>query len=117
HPCPDIFPKRSAHVAVQFTNSVRVPAGPQRQNRHAERVLRIHTRLTQAEEFVERNLQLRGNFAEVSFHHFPREGIVARGHWRVCCENIGRGDDLQGGIKIEVFLRHIQPDAFEREEG
>ncbi len=117
HSRPDIFPNRSTHVAVQFAHTVRVPADPQRQDRHAERVLRIYARLTQAKKFVERKLQLRGEIAEIALHHLPRKSVIARRHRRVRREDISRGDHLQGGIEIESFLRHVQPDALEREEG
>ena len=55
--------------------------------------------------------------AEVFLHHLAREGVVARGHRRVSGEDIGRGHDLEGGIKIELLLYNSQADAFEREEG
>ncbi len=94
-----------------------MPADAQSQDRHAESAQRIHTRLTQTEKLVERDLHLRGKVAEVFPHHLPRKSVVARGHGRVGRENIGGGDHLEGGIEIEFFLRHIQPNALEREEG
>ena len=79
--------------------------------------VRIHARLAEGEQFVERDAQLRGEIAEVTPHHFAREGVVARRHRRVRGEDIGRGDDLQRGIKIEFFLDDVEADPLEREEG
>src|SRR2546430_15244275 len=45
HSGPDIFPKTAAHVTVQFTDAVRMPARPERENGHAESIERIHARL------------------------------------------------------------------------
>ena len=57
HARPNIFPKRSAHFAVQFAHAVSVPAQAQRQDRHAEGIRRIDARLSEAKQFFERNLQ------------------------------------------------------------
>ena len=38
---PHVFPKRSRHFAVQFTDAVCVPAETQRENGHTERVVWI----------------------------------------------------------------------------
>ena len=62
-------------------------------------------------------MQLRREIAEITSHHFARESVVARGHRRVRGEDIGRGDDLQRGIKIEFLLDDVEADPFEREEG
>src|SRR6266481_5875890 len=44
---PDIFPKRSTHFAVQFTDPIRMPAETQRQDGHAEWIIRIEARMTE----------------------------------------------------------------------
>src|SRR5262249_17725932 len=40
---PDIFPKRTSHVTVQFTHAIRVAAETQRQDGHAERLVRVES--------------------------------------------------------------------------
>ena len=40
---PDIFPERARHFAVQFADAIRAPAEAQRQDGHAERIIRIES--------------------------------------------------------------------------
>ncbi len=117
HTGPNIFPERAAHFAVQFAHAVRLPAEPQGKDRHAEGIGGIDTRLSEAEKFVERNLQFLRETAEIFFHHVARERIVAGRDGRVRGEDVGRGHHLQRGIKIELLLDNVEANALEREKG
>ena len=73
--------------------------------------------MSEAEKFLEWNLQFLRKTAKIFFHHLTRERIVASRHGRVGGENVGRSCHLQRGIKIQLPLDHIETNAFEREEG
>src|SRR3954454_18761813 len=63
---PDIFPETAADFPVEFADAVRVPAHPEREHGHAERVDRIDAGLAEPENLVEGNTELIGEIAEVS---------------------------------------------------
>ena len=98
------FQSTAADVAVQFADAIGVAAHPQRQDGHAEWIVRRDPRLSEGEEFVERDVQLLRKLAEIFLHHVPRERVVTRRDRSMCGKNIGRGDDLQRGIKIELLF-------------
>ena len=56
HTGPYIFPKRPGDFTMQFAHAVGVPAQPQRQNGHAEGIVRIDARLAEGEQFIEWNV-------------------------------------------------------------
>src|SRR5436190_4291151 len=114
--CPNIFPKRSTHIAVRLAHAIRVSAHPQCQHGHAKSIEGINARLAEAKEFVERKLQLLGELAEISLHHLPRKRVVPRRDGSVGRKDVGRRHDLQRGIEIKFLLHHLQPNAFERQE-
>ena len=49
HPGPDIFPKRSGDVAVQFAHAIGVPTKTQCEDSHAKRIVWINARLSEGE--------------------------------------------------------------------
>jgi hypothetical protein len=80
HTAPNIFPKRLADFAMQLAHAICVAARPQREDGHAESRLRVGARLTEAQEFIEWDLQLCRKSAEIFFHHLTRKGVVSCGH-------------------------------------
>src|SRR6266446_4437084 len=94
-----------------------MPAQAQGQDRHAKRIGGVDPGLAEGEKFVEGQTDLGGEAAEIFAHHFARERIVARRHWRVGGENVGGSCDLKGGVKTELLLRDEPPNPLEAEKG
>src|SRR3977135_3998548 len=63
HARPNVFPKHLADFAMQLAHAIDVTAEPQRQDRHAEYVCWIDTRLSETEQFVKRDAQFLGKWA------------------------------------------------------
>src|ERR1700748_154231 len=83
---------------------------------HAEAGCRIGGRLSKPEKLIERNLELSGEVAEIAHHHFVGEGVIPGRHWSVGGEDICGGHDLEGGVKVQIMLSHMQTNAFQGEE-
>ena len=58
-PVQTSFQSAATDFAVQFADAVRVPAHPQRQDRHAKRIGGVDPRLAEGEKFVERQIRFR----------------------------------------------------------
>ena len=117
HARPYVFPQPAAHFAVEFAHAVGMTTQTQGENGHAKGIVRIYSRLTEGEEFVERNTELDCEISEIFSHHLARERIVSGRDWCVGGEYIGRGRHLHGSVEIQLLLRDQQPDALEGEEG
>ena len=59
---PHIFPKRSSNFTVQFADAVGVAAKTQRQDGHAERIIRIEPGLAKREQLVKGMFSSLANF-------------------------------------------------------
>src|SRR3954471_9437379 len=93
-----------------------MPAGPEREDGHAESVLRIQTRMAEAHHLVERNSEVSGEVAEVTLHHLTRERVVTRRDRSVGRKHVRGRDQLKRRVKIEALL-DMETNALESEEG
>jgi hypothetical protein len=89
-------------------------AGAQGQNRHAERIVRIHRGLTQAKKLIESDPKVARIIAEIPADHFPGKCVIASGNRGMGGKDIRRGDDLQGGVIVQPLGLHISADPFQR---
>src|SRR5438045_4074772 len=94
-----------------------MPTQAQGQDRHTKRIGGVDPGLAEGEKFVKGQTDFGGETAEIFAHHFARERIVARRHWRVGGKNIGGRCDLKGGVKTEFLLRDEPSNALEAEKG
>src|SRR5262249_33644852 len=94
-----------------------MPACAQSQDRHAKCRGRVSAGLTKPEKLIKWNLQLSRKIGEITDHHFPWECIVPRRDRRMGGKDVGRSDNLQGEIEIEVVLSHMQTNAPQQKEG
>ena len=77
HAGPNLLPERLAHRSMQAADAIRIPARPQRENGHAKSIDWIRACLAETKKFVEGDLQLGGEIAEITQHHLARKSVVA----------------------------------------
>ena len=88
-------------------------ADPQRENRHAERIGGMHCRFSEPEEIVKTDPEIFRIPGEMAGHHLARKSVVSGRHGSVGRKNVGRGDDLEGGIIFQPFVLDVLADPFQ----